>query len=309
MFDTHALIPHQLTERDQPALQPGAPANDSHVRQVLLAAATRMRNLGIMTLVGACTLLMLGLGMTWSSIGVFGFGTLLYGSLIGRDALNEKFVAQLYSICDYPEDGIEVISEEPDPATPSLRKLEGDLRDAYWGVLIRRSQLQDRINTGPEILQASLPEANRICDTLVAQAQRLVARGQRLHEYLKSTQLAELSDKAAMVGLLSSASTDVVAAKIYRQVVRGKQRHIETHLEVEGLYDRVLAQLMLIETTLAGSIARLVKITAADDEETSLTASLITQQLEVLVSDVKFLEQSLDELSEEDSLEVSRGSA
>jgi hypothetical protein len=305
LFDTHPLLSTQLAEKERSALQPGALANDSHVRQVLLAAATRVRNLSAITLVGASALVMLGMGLTGSSIAVFGFGTLLYGSLVGRDALSENFVAQLYSICDDPEDNIDVISEEPDPASPSLRKLEGDLRDAYWGVLIRRSQLQQRINTGPAILQASLPEANRICDTLLAHAQRLVLRGQRLHAYLKSIKLSELADSAAMVELLSAGSTDEIAARTYRKVVRGRERHIETHVEVEGLYSRVLAQLMLIETTLAGSIARLVKITAADDEENSLTASLITQQLEVLVSDVKFLEQSLDELSEEDSMGIS----
>ena len=301
MFDAH-LISAQLAEREQTALLSRA-ADDSHVRQVVLAAATRMRNVSVLMLAGASALVMLALGMTWSGLGTLGFGTLLYGSLMGRDAVSQKFVGQLFSLSGDEEEDIDVISEEPNPATPSMEGLESELRNAYWGVLLRRSQLQERINTGPAILQASLPEANRICDALLTHAQRLIARGRRLRSYLKSTQLDDLSDSLSMVALQSAASTDLVASRIYRQVLNGRQRHIATHLEVEGLYDRVLAQLMLIETTLAGVIARLVKITAADDEETPLTASLITKQLEVLVTDVKFLEESLDEISQDDSVE------
>lgn len=300
MFETHSFISTQLEHREPTALLPGTRATDSHVRKVLHAAATRTRNLSVITFVGTSALALLAVGMTWSGLAMIGFGTLLYSSLIARDAVSENFLATLFSFHDDAEEDMEVLSEEPDPAAPSLGGLEANLRAAYWDLLVRRSELQERINTGPAILRASFPEANQICDTLLAQAHRLVARGQRLHTYLKSTKLTDLSDSVSMGGLLAAAATDHVAAGIYRQVVSRRELHIETHVEVEGLYDRVLAQLMLIETTLAGAIARLVRISAANDEGNSITVSLISRQLEGLVKDVECLEQSLDEVSQDD---------
>lgn len=299
MFDTHSAISTTTAERKQTELQPGANADNSHVREVLIAAATRTRNLSVATLVGTSALAFLAFSMTWSGLGVLAFGTMLYGSLVARDSVSESFLTEVFSFHQDSDDDTKVSSV--DPPVASLEGLEGDLLTAYQGVLLRRRQLQERIDAGPAILKASVPEVNQICDTLLINAQRLVLRGQRLHAYLQSNKLTDLSDSAAMVAMLGTDSTDCVAAGIYRQIVSGKRRQIATHVEVEGLYERVLAQLMLIETTLAGAIASFVKITAADDEESSFTAYLITKQLEVLVCDVACLEQSLDEVAKDDA--------
>jgi hypothetical protein len=247
--------------------------------------------------IGTVALVMLGLGMPWSALGVLGFGSMLYACVVIRDAVSPKFLAQLLTS---PE-------EEPKAETRALSEacqatlLHGDVDEkmqvACRRVLSRCTQLQERLEACPSELRASLPEGSAICATVLAHAERLVLRGQRLYAYLESTRLSELRQGVSLVTEQGESSNDLMAAKILKQVATARQQHIKTHLEVEGLYERVLAQLLLIETTLAGTIARIVRIMATDDEQSSMTVHLVNEELETLLSDVEILESSLAEVS------------
>lgn len=282
------------------ALVPGGRslATNAHVRRVFLAAMTRVRNLSVVAGMGATALVMMALGMSWSGLGVLGFGTMLYAGLVTRDAVSEKFLSQFLSLEEDEEQESETEAlSDCSQATLPLYGLDENMRVAYLGVLSRRAQLQEQISACPSALQASLSGSNETCATLLAHAKRLVSRGQRLHAYLEFTRLHDLLKSVPLLERQGESSKDRVAPKLYKQVITARQRHIDTHIEVEGLYDRVLAQLLLIETTLAGTIALLVKIIATDDEQSAMTAHYVTEELETLLSDVEIFESSLDEVS------------
>lgn len=278
--------------------EPLREATNVTVRRVLCASAIRGRNLSVLAAAGVSAMILAGLGLNWVSLIVLGVGMAGYAALIGSDAVDEKFLCQLLSIGEpAPGDGQ---SGDPygDDVPLNLSLIDDELCDAYKALLQRRNELQELLGAGPVVLRASISEGERICDSLLANARRLVWRGQRLHSYLSLTELDCICDSACEAVLEAIATDDRVAATTYQQVVIGKQRHMETHIQVEGLYDRVLAQLALIETTLAGAVAKIVKITATDDEESSLTASLVHEELELLMTDVRILETSLEEVSQ-----------
>lgn len=275
-------------------------ATNAHVRSVLLASSTRGRNLSVMASIGALAMVMLGLGMSGSALGVLGFGSMLYACLVVRDAVSPKFLAQLMSLEEEPRAEIRALSDTSAPLL--LDGLDEKMRGAYRSVLRRRTQLRERLEACPSDLQASLPEGNAICATVLAHAKRLVLRGQRLYAYLESTKPSDLRQGVSLVTEQGESSNDFMAAKILKQVAKARQQHLKTHLEVEGLYERVLAQLLLIETILAGTIARIVKIMATDDEQSSMTVHLVTEELETLLSDVEILESSLDDVSLQDAV-------
>ncbi len=271
-------------------------ATNADVRSIVFASATRGRNLSVIGSVGVLAVVMLGLGLPWSALGVLGFGTMLYSCLVTRDAVSPKFLAQLLSSEEGPVVETGALSEASQ-ARLLVDGLEERMRVVYRGVLDRQTELQEQLSACPSGLQASLPKCDTICDTVLAHAERLVLRGQRLYTYLESTELSSLRQGFSLVNEQVQSSSDVTAAKILKQVATARQQHIETHVEVEGLYERVLAQLLLIETILAGTIARIVKVMATDDEQSSMTVELVTDELEILLSDVEILESSLDEVA------------
>jgi hypothetical protein len=250
----------------------------------------------VLASIGALSLVILGLSLSGSALGVLGFGTMLYACLVVRDAVSPKFLAQLMKFEDEPESETQALSEANGPLL--LDGLDEKMRGAYRGVLRRRTQLRERLEACPRDLQASLPDGNAICATALAHAKRLVLRGQKLFAYLESTRISDLRQGVSLVTAQGESSNDFMAAKILQQVATARQQHLKTHLEVEGLYERVLAQLLLIETMLAGTVARIVKIMATDDEQSSMTVHLVSEELETLLSDVEILESSLDEVSQ-----------
>ena len=179
--------------------------------------------------------------------------------------------------------------------------LSEPLREAYRGVVARKCEMQTLLANGPAVLKASLRDGNAVCESLLENAQRLARRGQRLHAYLRHTDLQQLTTLACDAARLVELTSDSIAESTFEKVMRSRQRHLETHIEVEGFYDRVIAQLILIETTLACAIAKIVKISAANDEESSMTAYLLNEELEVLMTDVRTTESSLEEVAEASS--------
>jgi hypothetical protein len=246
--------------------------------------------------VSLSALILTGLGFGWLGLALASLGTLTYARLVCGDTINEDFLKTVFDVGGKRVGGGEKEKDNTDDVILRIDEYDVDLRNAYLSILLRRSQLEALLRDGPSVLQATMPQGSTICDELMRHARSLIRRGQRLRSYLRLIQLSDLSERACEAVLLKEATSDAVAERTYQQIVAAQQAHMETHIEVQGLYDRVLAQLALIETTLASVSAKIVKITATDDEESTSTAILVNEQLEVLISDVGIVETSLDDL-------------
>jgi hypothetical protein len=262
----------------------------------------RTRNLFIIGTACITALILVGLGLSLLGLGALALGALAYTTRIARDSVDKDYLKEVFAIGETGQSGDDVQDSEDDEDEPreppmNLDMVDPRLRKAFDAVMSRRCELRDLLGAGPPMLKASLSETNRICDNILGNARRLVVRGQRLNDYLRNTSIDELSSNACEAVLQVELTNDLSAARTYRQIAAAKQVHIETHIELEGLYDGVLAQLLLIETTLAGAVAKLVKITSVEDAEPSLTASLVREELEQLMSDVLILETSIEEVA------------
>jgi hypothetical protein len=74
---------------------------------------------------------------------------------------------------------------------------------------------------------------------------------------------------------------------------------LATHHQIEGLYDRVRAQLAAIESSTDGMYAKIVKLQATDVEEAVVVNQSISAQLDTLSSDLHILESAVEETLQE----------
>lgn len=273
-------------------------ATGASVRRILLASATRARNLAMLGAATTSAMVLVALGVGWIGGAAFAIGAVAYASLICRDSLNDRFLSTLFYLREESEgDRIAALADGGSPRF-DVSSLDASLSEAYRGVVARKCEMEALLANGPAVLRASLRDGNAVCDSLLENAQRLARRGQRLHAYLKHTDFTQLTALTCEAARRVESTNDSIAASTFEKVMRSHQRHLATHAEVEGFYDRVIAQLVLIETTLACAIAKIVKISAVNDEESSMTAYLVNEELEVLISDIRTTEISLEEVAQ-----------
>ena len=78
-----------------------------------------------------------------------------------------------------------------------------------------------------------------------------------------------------------------------------RRQHLETFRQLQGLRDRIHGQLKLIEASLDGLSAKLVKLDASDLAEAITINDSIAENVQTMRSDVEILESTYEETMQE----------
>lgn len=268
-------------------------------RKVAIASASSPVNLGVL---GAGTLGAVGLVLTahpMLGVLVLALGVLAYGALIGLDMFNPAFIRRVYeqggagSQADTAGLVAEILPAEIEPE---------ELRATYQAILASYGQVHDAVGAGGGILQRNLTEAQERCAYLVREAGQMARRGNALHRYLARDRPRSIEAEAARLEGQAQSTRDQAAAQSFRQAAQAKRLQVETYLQIEGLYDRIKAQLSVIQTALDGMHARVVKINATDPEKAATLGASLSDHLGALQTDMQVLETAVDETMKELSL-------
>jgi hypothetical protein len=283
--------------RDLPV--PMVKAATSAVRHIIWESAIRAQNLALIWAACVCALLLIGIGVPWIGVAALGLGTVTYGGLVVRDSLDTRFLCQIFELPDGKEDGASAKPQSEEVGALELKAMDPGLKRTYLAVMKQRGELASLLRAASPKLRSMFPGGREVGESLVEHARSLVRRGMRLRRYMQGTKTEDLRFLANGAEARGMMTDDKLAAKTFMLVARSRQQQIETHKEVEGLYERALAQLLLIEATFARAIAVIVKINATDDEGSPRMGTVVSAALDGLIGDLSIVEQSLHEVETE----------
>jgi hypothetical protein len=270
-------------------------------RKVAVASASSPVNLGVLGggTLGTVALVLAGHPML--GIMVLALGVLAYGALVGLDMFNPKFIRQAYEQSD-PDAALRAASAAVMPEIMPGDIEPDELRATYQAILSSHVQVHDAVGAGGGILQRSLTEAQERCVYLVREAGQMARRGNALHRYLTRERPRSIEAEAERLAAQARSTRDQAAAQSFHQAAQAKRQQLETYLQIEGLYDRIKAQLSVIQTSLDGVHARVVKLNATDPEKAATVGASLSDHLGALQTDMQVLETTVDETIKELSL-------
>jgi hypothetical protein len=270
-------------------------------RKVAIASASNPVNLGVLGGGTLGTVVLVLAGHPMLGIMVLALGVLAYGALVGLDMFNPKFIRQVYEQSD-PEAARRAGGAAAMPEIAPGEIEPDELRATYQAILGSYVQVHEAVGAGGGIVQRSLTEAHERCVYLVREAGQMARRGNALHRYLTRERPRTIEADAERLEGQARSTRDQAAAQSFRQAAQAKRLQLETYFQIEGLYDRIKAQLSVIQTSLDGVHARVVKLNATDPEKAATVGASLSDHLGALQTDMQVLETTVEETIKELSL-------
>jgi len=262
------------------------------LRRALLTSATRRLHLGVVFAGLALALVAsaAGLGELLPSI-TLGLAVLAYGALVALDVTNPDYVrrASRLRVDDFDAEAWLNPRTLADP----------EIRQAYASILAALESCRRKYESSGEGLRASLEDGLRRSEQLVKVAGRAAKRSDAIRQHLDGDSEASLSAELERLRASSRRTADEDARRGYLQAADAKSKELETYRQLQGLRDRIHAQLQLIETSLDGLAAKLVKLDATDVAEAVSINDSITDHVKTMTTDVEILESSFEETFQE----------
>lgn len=266
----------------------------SPLRKALLASATSGLHLGVIaaSVVAAVTASALDWGGALVPTLTLSLGVLTYGALVALDVTNPSFIRRASS-------RVRVDDEDAaawlDPKT--LR--DAEIREVYAAILAGIDKCRSLYAGVGQALQDSLADGLKRSQELVTVAARAAQRSNAIRRHLDGDSPASLEKELERLRALASRTKDEAARGSFLQAADSKARELETYHQLQGLRDRIHAQLKLIDSSLDTLAAKLVKLEASDVAEAISINDSITENVQTMTSDVQILESSYDETIQE----------
>jgi len=264
------------------------------LKRALWASATQKLHLGVLVLgVGlyaATQAFELG-GQVLPSLTLL-LGALAYAALVALDVSDPEFIRK-------HGERLRVESEAALPALEAAALLDPGIREQFKRILLAFQRCRVIYESSGEGLRASLDEGLVRSEKLVTVAGRAAKRGDAITRHLGSATPEGLTHDAARLRALSERTADQTARDGFLQAAAAKEKELETYRQLEGLRDRIHAQLTLIEASLDGFSAKLVKLEASDLTEALSVNESLEENLRTMTSDVELLESTYEETMQE----------
>jgi hypothetical protein len=275
------------------------PDRKSAITKLLIAAAIKPVNLAVLLagVIAAVVLSGLHLG-TAVAIAVLLLGVFAYAGLVGIDLQSRRFVEDtLQGESNARRMRIEL--SEDDGYVPADQITASDLRANYESIVRNFERVRAAFHAGNQSLQDSLRESVERCLDLVKEAGKTAQRGVQIRGYLDSESPLVMEKDAERLQKQAKSATDAGARANYQQAADAKRQQLQTYQQIQGLYDRVNAQLAVISTTLETANAKFVKLRATDIQEATAINESITSHIETVRSDIHILESTVEETMQE----------
>ncbi|MGC4087957.1 MAG: hypothetical protein QM756_08680 [Polyangiaceae bacterium] len=263
------------------------------LKNAVLASATRKLHLGVLG-----SALTLSFATRWFEFGgelvpnlTLGLGVLAYLALVALDATDADFIRNTQAKLRIDTSAEEFVDAK------SL--IDPSIRQQYQAILAAFQRCRGIFVGSSHGLQQSLDEGIRRSEKLVLVAGRAAKRGDTIHRHLSADTPAELAQEVERLREQAQRTRDEAARQGFTQAADAKAKELETYQQLEGLRDRVHAQLKLIETSLDGLSAKLVKLDASDLTEAITVNESLDENLRTMTSDVELLESTYEETMQE----------
>ncbi len=273
---------------------PRAVLAEASVGKVAIASASSALNLSVL---GASTLGTLGMvlaGYPLLGLAVLGIGALTYGTLIALDLFNEDFIRKVYGL-----DGNDAMTGGAIELVAPEEVSAAELRVLYIASKNKYSEIEAAISGIDDMLRDSLRGTRERCHGLLAEAGRLALRGSELARYRSGRQLAAVESEISGLIAQAQATADEKAAQTFMRAAEDKRQEYQTYQQIAGIYDRIKAQLSVINSSLDGVQAKIIKLRATDIKAAASVRASITENLAALTSDMQVLETSVSEILQE----------
>ena len=268
------------------------------ILKLLLTSASSRVNLSILSVGMVLSVILIITEIAGTSVGiaVLLFSLLAYCALVGLDVFNPKFIREVHGVGE-PDKKIEA-STQIDPEQLKVQ----ELKIIYESILNKHNQSQQAFKSTSELLKDNLVDSMSRCSELVMEAGRIAVKGDSLREYLNTQDPHSIEKQTKDLAAKARRTSDEKASEGFHQAVTVKRQQLETINQIEGLYDRINAQLNVIESSLDTIHAKIVKLKATDIEEAILVGQSIMERVDTLATDINLLESTVEETLQEFSI-------
>jgi hypothetical protein len=267
------------------------------LKRIVLASASSPINLGVLgvALAVAVVLAVMGVGGAGVGAAVLALGVLAYCALLAMDLMNPKFIAKVSG--QRVRVAEELNAVKPDVLLEQIRPPE--LRSVYQMILSNYQRTVAAYEGSSESLKSSLSDSVQRCGQLVNEAGRTAVKGNALLGFLSLQTASAIEQEAQALEESAAKAKDKKAAESYQKAAAASREQLATYRQIEGLYDRVKAQLVAIEASSDGVYAKIIKLQATDLQEAIMVNQSITAHLDALSSDMHILESVVEETIQE----------
>jgi hypothetical protein len=264
------------------------------LRKALLASATRKLHLGVAGAGAGVALAtsVFDLGGQLLPALLMGLGLLAYGAMVALDVTNPDYIRRVNS-------RTRVDDRDPEAWFNPTTLRDAEIREVYQAIFVAMDRCRHVYAGTSPALRASLEDGMKRSEELVVVAGRAAKRSDAIRRHLDADTPASLTKEQERLRSLADRTKDETARKSFLQAADAKARELETYQHLQGLRDRIFAQLKLIETTLDGLSAKLVKLDASDLAEAITINESISENVQTMTSDVQILESSYEETIQE----------
>ena len=221
-----------------------------------------------------------------------GLGLLAYAAMVALDVTNPDFIRRANS-------RLRVDDQDAEAWLNPKTLRDPEIREVYASILASMEECRKVYASTSASLRSSLEDGLRRSEELVIVAGRAAKRSDAIRRHLDAQTADDISKEIARLSALAERTRDETARKSFLQAADAKTKELETYLQLQGLRDRIHAQLKLIETSLDGLSAKLVKLDASDLAEAISINDSITENVQNMTSDVQILESTYEETMQE----------
>lgn len=264
------------------------------LRRALLASAASRLHLGV---AGAgAGIALLARVMDWGgqllpSV-TLGLGLLAYAALVALDVTNPDFIRRANT-------RVRVDDQDPGAWLDAKTLRDAEIRDVYAAILQDMERCRGLYAATNPSLRDNLADGIKRSEELVVVAGRAALRSNAIRRHLDADSPAGIERELQRLRSLADRTKDQSARGSFLQAAETKARELETYHQLQGLRDRIHAQLKVIETSLDTLAAKLVKLEASDISEAISINDSITENVRTVTCDVQILESSYDETMQE----------
>lgn len=262
------------------------------LRKALLASATSKLHLGVAGSGVLCALGASGLDLGGSLLPslTMGLGLLAYAALVALDVTNPEFIRRANSRVR--------VDDEDARLDPKLLR-DAEVREVYGAILAGMDKCRALYAATNPSLKDSLADGLKRSEDLVVVAGRAAKRSNAIARHLEADTPSSIERELERLRALADRTKDQTARGSFLQAAESKAKELETYHQLQGLRDRIHAQLKVIDTSLDTLAAKLVKLEASDIAEAVSINDSITENVQTMTSDVQILESSYDETMQE----------
>lgn len=262
------------------------------LRKALLASATRKLHLGVAGAgIGiALVTSVLDLGGQLLPALTLSLGMLAYAAMVALDVTNPAYIRRVNTRVD---------DTDAEAWLNPMTLRDQEIREVYAAIQAGMEKCRALYSATNKSLRSSLADGMKRSEELVVVAGRAAKRSDAIRRHLDSDSPADLSTELQRLRALADRTQDQTARDGFLQAAEAKSKELETYHQLQGLRDRIHAQLKVIDTSLDTLAAKLVKLEASDVTEAISINDSITENVATMTSDVQILETTYEETMQE----------